>query len=301
MSAILVSGANERYGWWLLNMIGSVQANSRHTFDRIVLYDLGLSPLQRRLARGVRGVELRTVPPFVPHWREGRTWKTWIWTQFDDGDDVFWLDAGLTVLRPLDAALEQVDERGYFAVSQGHPIRDSIPSDYYALYGFPLELGDRDAIAAGVFGFRVGSGFYEQVVVPTHADAIAGRSLGFSPNDAERLNQGLDRNEQPTIRNCTHFRWDQTILNLRFYLGVDDPVVADLDEYAGFRSAHDHPRQAIWSHRRRGDHAYLPRVRYRTPVGAAVGHAYRWWWWVKNHSWLFRPRTYVRKARTFLP
>src|SRR5205823_14509676 len=117
---------------------------------------------------------------------EGRTWKTWSWTQFDDGDDVFWLDAGLTVLRPLDAALEQVDERGYFAVSQGHPIRDSIPSDYYALYGFPLELGDRDAIAAGVFGFRVGSGFYEQVVVPTHEDAIAGRSLGFSPNDAER-------------------------------------------------------------------------------------------------------------------
>src|SRR5919201_1391846 len=99
MSTVLVSGASERYGYWLLNLVGSVQANS-DVFDRTVLFDLGLSPFQRRLAGSIRGAELRTVPPFVPHWREGRTWKTWIWTHVE-AERLLWLDAGLTVLRPL--------------------------------------------------------------------------------------------------------------------------------------------------------------------------------------------------------
>lgn len=301
MSTVLASGASERYGYWLLNMVGSVKANS-DLFDRIVLFDLGLSPFQRRLARAIRGVELRRVPPFVPHWREGRTWKTWIWTHVE-AERLLWLDAGLTVLRPLDEALEQIAVRDYFAVSQGHRVSDSIPSDYYGLFGFPHALDRADAIAAGIFGFRVGSEFYERVVLPTFEDASRGLSVGFSPGDAQRLNAGLDRNTAPTIRDCTHFRWDQTILNIRFYLGVDDPVVNDLDRFAGWRSPFDHPLQVIWSHRRRGDFAYMPRIPYRGPI-APMGVGFGWWfrarWWRLNHSWLFRPSTYIRKAGRIL-
>jgi hypothetical protein len=61
MSTILASAADRRYGWWLLNLVGSVHANARGDVDTIVLYDLGLSPLQRRLAASIRGVELRPV------------------------------------------------------------------------------------------------------------------------------------------------------------------------------------------------------------------------------------------------
>src|SRR2546426_12692439 len=118
MTTILASGASERYGYWLLNLVGSVQVNAENAFDRIVLFDLGLNAFQRRLAQGIHGVELRTVPPFVPHWREGRAWKTWIWTHVE-GDRLLRLDAGVTVLRSLDEALTQIDQRGYFAVSQG--------------------------------------------------------------------------------------------------------------------------------------------------------------------------------------
>ena len=62
----------------------------------------------------------------------------------------------------------------------------------------------------------------------------------------------------------------------------------------------DNPEQLIWGHRRRGDYRYLPRGRYPLPVGPLArtwGLWFRWRWWARNHSWLFRPATYSRKLR----
>jgi hypothetical protein len=298
MSTVLASGADARYGNWLLNLVGSVKANS-DVFDRIVLYDLGLTPFQRRLADNIRGVEVRTVPPLVPHWREGRTWKTWIWTH-SGADVLFWLDAGVTVLRPLDRALAQIDERGYFVVSQGHPVRDSIPSDYYELFAFPRDRSDNISIAAGILGFDTHGAFYRRVIEPTAEAARQGFSVGFSAGEVDRLNYGLDRTDAPVLRDCERFRHEQTLLNINFYRAVEHPVLADLDEYGGWRSNRDHPRQVIWNHRRRGDSGYLPRVPYTpavTPLGKSWGVWLRWRWWAANHSWLFKPASYIRKVR----
>lgn len=296
MSVVLASAADARYGYQLVNLVGSVRASS-DVFDEIVAFDLGLEPAQRRLLEDVAGVEIRTVPAFVPHWREGRTWKTWIWTHVDAGL-LFWLDAGTTVLRSLRPALDAADERGYFVVSQGHPLADSIPSDYYELYDFPHSLASSVAVAAGILAFRADSDFYERVIVPTHDDALQGRSLGFSPGELHR-NAGLDRSAEPPLRDCPHFRWDQTIFNLRLYLGVDEPVVADLDEYAGWRSPRDHPRQVIWSHRRTGDLPYLSRAP-ASLRGRALGLAARARWWRKRHERWFDPTTYTMKLRSML-
>jgi hypothetical protein len=295
--SVFVSGADARYGYQLLNLLGSLRANS-NVFDRVVAFDLGLTPHQRSLLAQVHGVETRTVPPFVPHWREGRTWKTWIWTHVED-EVVFWLDAGATLLRSLDRALGQIAERGYFVVSQGHPVGDSIPSDYYELYGFPREKAAAVSIAGGILGFQRDGDFYRRVIETTYRDCLEGRSTGFSPGEL-RLNAGLDGSLDPAIRDCTHFRWDQTVLNLRFYLAIENPVVADLDEYAGWRSRRDHPRQVIWSHRREGTMAYLWRVPYERGSrlrGRLFGVAYRASWWRKRNERLFMRSTYVWKLR----
>lgn len=297
MRSVLATAADQRYGYQLVNLIGSVRANS-DVFDTIVAFDLGLDAEQRALLDDVPGVTVASVPAFVPHWKQGRTWKTWIWTHLTT-DRLFWLDAGATVLRSLEPALEQLDKHGYFVVSQGHPVGDSIPSDYYELYGFPRELASREAIAAGILGFRVGSDFYDQVIVRAHEDAVNGLSLGFSPTDLPGRNAGLDHSDTPTLRDCLHFRWDQTILNLRFYLGVDEPVIADLDEYAGWRSPHDHPRQVIWSHRRTGDLPYLSRAP-ASLRGRARGTLYRLRWWRKRNERWFAGSTYALKARRLL-
>jgi hypothetical protein len=297
MKTVLATAADTRYGYQLVNLLGSVRANS-DVFDEVIAFDLGLDPGQRRLLADVPGTTIATVPPFVPHWRQGRTWKTWIWTH-TNADLLFWLDAGTTVLRPLDGALAQVRDRGYFAVSQGHPIGDSIPSDYYALYDFPRELAGRDSIAAGILAFDVHSSFYERVIVRVHEDATAGLSTGFSAEELPGRNAGLDLAETPPVRDCRHFRWDQTILNLRFYLGVPDPVVADLDEYAGWQSRHEHPRQVIWSHRRTGDLPYLSRAP-ASPAGRVLGLLARVQWWRKRNERWFARATYELKLRRIL-
>ena len=77
----------------------------------------------------------------------------------------------------------------------------------------------------------------------------------------------------------------------------------DLDEYAGWQSPRDHPRQVIWSHRRRGNMRYLKRVPYAGP-GARRARAFGAWyqlrWWLKTNERLFQRSTYELKARKTL-
>jgi hypothetical protein len=296
MTTLFVSGADERYGLHLLNLVGSVKANS-DIFDGIVVYDLGLSARQSRLIRSIRGVEVRTVPPFVPHWSEGRTWKTWIWTHLE-ADRIFWLDAGATVLRSLEEPLAQVEQRGYFVVSQGHEVRRTVPSEYIELYGLTDDLLRRNSVAAGILAFATAGPFYERVIVPTFEDAVLGRSRGFSATEAVRLNRGLDHTDDVVIRDCSHFRHEQTLLSIRLYTAFDEPWVNDLDKYGGWQTPDDHPDQLIWSHRRRGDYRHLWRVPYtwRAVPGAwaftAVTRARSL---RRHHAWKLKPARYTAK------
>jgi hypothetical protein len=263
VKVVLASAANERYGFHLLSMVGSVQTNSPGCFERIVLYDLGLSARQRQLASSIDGVELRPMPHFAPHWAQGFTWKPWIWTHLE-ADAIFYLDAGAMVLRSLSGVIEQVAAQGYWVVSQGHEVSDILPSSWYELYGIEREAAKRHVVAAGIIGFRTSGRFWDDVVVPTYEDCLAGRSRGFSADEVDRLNWGFGRDESPPLPDARAFRHDQSVLNARLLAAYpDDLVVADLDEYAGFRSPRDHPHQVIWGHRRRGDYRYLAKARYR--------------------------------------
>jgi hypothetical protein len=294
VTATLATAADARYGAWLLNMLGSVQRRSP-LFDRIVAYDLGLTRFQRRLLEGVEGVEVRSVPPSVPHWRQGYTWKAWAFRHVE-GDAIVWLDAGATVLRPLTEPLAQIRERGYFVVSQDVRLGECIPSDYYALYGLDPSVGERDCVAAGIIGFARESEFYERVVIPTYEDALAGRTLGFSPSEAERLNRGFGRLDTLILRDAPRFRHDQTVLNIHLYKTFADPHVNDLAKFGGWTSPRDHPAQVIWNHRRRGDYRFLPRVRYRGPV-ALVGLPWgAWRFLAANRGWLLHPAFASRLA-----
>jgi hypothetical protein len=297
MTTVLASAADRRYGYWLLNLLGSVKKNS-DVFDSVVVFDLGLSPFQRRLVDAVRGVEVRTVPPFVPHWAQCYTWKPWIWTHLE-GDELVWLDAGVSVLRPLDEPLRQIRERGYFLVSQGHPLEWIVPTDYYELYGLAAEIGSEPSVAAGIMGFARASKFYTDVVVPTYQDAIAGRNLGFSQGESS-LGFGLSSGAGDVARDCRHFRHDQTLLNLRLRSALTDPHVNDLDEFGGWKGPRDHPQQVVWNHRRRGDFRFLHAAPFKPsllPLAKAWAVSFRWRWWAKNHGWLFRPSTYAQKGR----
>src|SRR5581483_4425144 len=218
VSAVFATGADEGYGWQLLNLIGSLHANSPGVFDRVLAYDLGLAREQRELLDAVRGVEVREMPPFVEHWRRGFTWKPWIWRNVGAaGDRVLWVDAGATILRPLAPVVDEIGAAGCFLVSQGGALRDLLPRDWFSQYGIDEQLAAHEYAAAGVIGFAVGGEFFERVIVPTQEDCAAGRSLGFSPGEEWTLNRGLNATKEPELVDCTSFRWDQSVLNARLF------------------------------------------------------------------------------------
>jgi hypothetical protein len=241
---------------------------------------------------------VRHVEPFVPHWAQCRTWKVWTWLQVN-ADRIFWLDAGATVLRSLEPALRRISRNGYFLVSQGNELRDILPPDWFPHYGVGEECGGLPYVASGIIGFTPESEFFERVVLPTYEDAVAGRMLGFSADELAR-NRGLDYMQAPLIRNCRQFRWDQSVLNAHVFANFPDAEIADLDEYAGWRSSRDHPQQVIWSHRRRGSLGYLKRIPYRGP-GAwrrrMFGVRQQLRWWIKLHDKYLQLVTYRLKAR----
>jgi hypothetical protein len=300
MTDILATAADSAYGYHALNLVGSVKRNS-DVFDRIVVFDLGLSGDQRDLLGAVPGVELRLVPPFVPHWAQCFTWKPWAWMQVE-ADRVFWLDAGTSVLRSLEPALGRIRDTGSFAVSQGNRVSDILPPDYFELYGLSPAYAERPYAAAGIVGFVPGGEFFRRVLVPTYEDCLAGRNLGFSAEEVVAKNRP-DPMDSPPLRNCRHFRWDQSVLNAHLLRELPDLSLADLDEYGGWRSAHDHPRQVIWHHRRAGRLRYLRRVPYSGPGASrkrAVSARLHLQWW-----WKLRPRhlslaTYRLKAQKTL-
>jgi hypothetical protein len=297
MTTIFASAADATYGYQLVNLLASVYANSP-VFDALVVHDLGLTVHQRGLIDSLQGVEVREVPPFSPHWAQGFTWKPWIWTHLD-ADLFFYLDAGATVLRSLEPALDQAADSGFFLVSQGGRLDDIVPSDYFVRYELDPALGGRPYAAAGIIGLRTSGRFWDEVVQPTYRDCLAGLNLGFSADDGRR-NAGLAFEEAPTIRDCRQFRWDQTILNIHLAKRFPDATLAYFDEYAGVRSPREHPAQVIWAHRRQGDFRYLARARYRGRGrwrARAFGSWHRWRWRYKLRGKYLRRSTYLLKAR----
>jgi hypothetical protein len=300
LTDVLATAADAAYGYHALNLVGSVKQNS-DVFDRIEVFDLGLGRRQRALLGAVPGVVVRSVPPFVPHWAKCFTWKPWAWLQVD-AERVFYLDAGATVLRGLEPALAQVGDLGYFFVSQGNRLDDIVPPDYFEAYGLAAAAASRAYVAAGILGFRPDGEAFERVLVPTYEDCLEGRNLGYSPGEMALKNRGLGFMEDPPLRDCRHFRWDQTLLNVHLALALPDAAIADLDAYGGWRSARDHPEQVIWSHRRGGGLRYLSRLPYagrgagwRRAVGALV-RARAW----AEERRLLQPVTYTLKARAVL-
>lgn len=298
MTTVFASAADERYGYHVVNLIGSVQANS-DLFDRIVVFDLGMNSHQRAWLNAAPAVEVREVPAFVPHWNRGFTWKPWAWTHVD-GDAVVWVDAGATVLRSLDPMVARIRGQGFVLVSQGNAVSDIVPRSYFELYGLPGEFATRPYAAAGILGFRPGGAFFERVLIPTYEDCLEGRNLGFSAAEVAQKNTGLGAGPIGAVHDCPHFRWDQSVLNARLLQTMPSAPLADLDEFGGWRSPRDHPHQLIWHHRRRGSMRYARRLRVPWPA------RFRWLaealrlhlrWWLKLHGERFRPSTYALKAR----
>lgn len=112
---IIVTGADSRYFGSLTSLLGSILEKFA-SIELILVYDLGLSSIERRILSRVRKVLIREVPPFCPHYRDlhGFAWKTAaVCDALEYGEAILWLDAGIEIQRALDDLFETIEHDGY--------------------------------------------------------------------------------------------------------------------------------------------------------------------------------------------
>lgn len=266
----LVTACDKSYAYAALDLVGSVQKQSP-IFKEILVYDLGMTKFQRRLFTKARGVRVLEVEHFTEYWQQCWSWKAWIWKNAPV-QKMLYLDSGMEVLRDLTPLVEEINDRGYFAVSQSekgtpHLVEDIMPQDYYSAFSLDQKkIAKKDVVAAGILGFDTKMKFYNTVIIPTYDEVVAGRNLGWSKSELGR-NSGIHYMEHPIVRDCNIFRHDQTVLNALIYKNLPDLHLHNLSKYAGYRSAQDVPDQYIWHHRKQSRLPYINHIEYTTNQG----------------------------------
>ena len=222
---LILSGASESYGPSLLALLGSIHLNwPAHPPIRV--YDLGLQAETLDILQANR-VEVVKVPAFCPHWRKHFTWKIWCLNDAPAAQ-ILWMDAGLTVMEPLDEVFSAIQKLGYFVVPNYH-LLDTEASEA-TCRGCGVEAFFRDGkptLAGGLIGFLKAG---DMLALLQEALAVA----------------MVEENIQATKPAHRH---DQAILSLLMYKYYRSIVLADAQVYLGYQSPEQVPGQKGWVHR----------------------------------------------------
>jgi hypothetical protein len=112
---LIVTAANHAYFGSIVSLLGSIFRRYRG-YERILVYDLGLSSMERLILSYVKDVSIRQVPPFCPHYLDvgSFAWKTAaLCDALEEGMAVLWLDAGIEIQGSLDDLFETIERDGY--------------------------------------------------------------------------------------------------------------------------------------------------------------------------------------------
>jgi hypothetical protein len=112
---VIVTAANSAYFGSLVHMLGSLFSKSP-VFGAVLVYDLGLTSVERFVLANVSRVAVRRVPRFCAHYMdvENFAWKTAaICDALKLGKTVLWLDAGTEIQSSLDDLFSTIEQDGY--------------------------------------------------------------------------------------------------------------------------------------------------------------------------------------------
>lgn len=223
------TGANSAYFNRLMNLIGSIHKTNYASLEQIAVFDLGLSSKEIDTLRSIDKVMVyqlqKTHPeqlkyftlPTGQRWFGWYTWKPVIIKQaLDMFGYVVWLDAGTTVLKPLDHLFQYIANSGYFICTIGnehenskwrHPIGWSATK--FLINTFNLHhIGRRwilsqESVMGGVIGVARNSLFYEKFLLPLYKYTKDFRYFADDGTSAGGYGAG---------------RHDQTIMSILAYL-----------------------------------------------------------------------------------
>lgn len=271
--SLLVAACDAKHAPYLLNALASLQAcfPSR---PRLVVYDIGLSALQRLELAAWPDVQVLAVPAFVPHWRLNWSWKLFALTDAK-ARYVLYLDlANLVIQRSLAPWFLAIRRHGYLVLANGQTMGDITPVDYWATQGLdPVSSGPLPTFGAGIIGFDRQGPAYGAIELAMQL-VVQGLNLGRSATEP------TPKYRPDIIRDCPCFRADQTVLNLAFRKVFGHRLlVRRAARYCGAGGPADHPGQYVWYARRK--HASLLYLFGTGGPGGLVRGVNRAWWAAK--------------------
>lgn len=248
----IVAACDGKHAPYLFNALSSFE-ESFPDRPRVVIYDIGLSWLQRLELRRFHDLEVRAMPHFVPHWRLNWSWKLFALANVKSRY-VLYLDlANLVIQRSLAPWFLAIRKCGHLVIANGQNLGDITPSDYWALHGLDAEtMRWQPTFGAGIVGFDRNTAAFEAIERALR-HTVQGLNLGRSATEQSR-------NYRPdTVRDCRCFRADQTLLNLAFRETFGTGLqVRRPGRYCGKGGPKDHPSQYVWYARRaKGSLIYL--------------------------------------------
>jgi hypothetical protein len=245
---LILTAASAAFGPSLLGLLGSLDLNWP-AHPEVLVYDLGLDDATRSALRR-HAIPVRRVPAFCDHWRKHFTWKLWCLADAP-ARDILWIDAGVTVLAPVDEIFAAIDHQGYFVVPN-------------------YQLLDWEASLAACEGCGVAPEFRLGKLT------LAGGLLGFRKTGAigtvVETALAVAKVERHIAATTPRHRHEQALISLLLYKQVGAVVAADGVVYLGWVSPEQTPGQKLWVHRRGLDPRDL--AHYRDAIGTR-GPAYR--------------------------
>jgi hypothetical protein len=128
--------ADDKHYPILINMISSIHKHNFYDVEKILVYDLGLSEIHKQELKNIKKVELceveKTNPDILTDIETGVNRKvrglfSWKPVIIKDALDkcpyVLYLDAGTTILRPLNNLFKHIKQNGYLLFDCGHSIK----------------------------------------------------------------------------------------------------------------------------------------------------------------------------------
>lgn len=158
---LVLTAADHRFARTLMQFLLSVERHGEDRRSRLVIHDLGLSESDRRRLRKRFGwAELRPFdfadhPPHLGLDRGSYAWKPVLVREAARGHDgpLFWFDSGTVLKAPLDAALAQLQARGFWGLRSQRPLAEKCDPRVLDALAVPLELRHMREFAAGAVGF----------------------------------------------------------------------------------------------------------------------------------------------------
>lgn len=210
------TAADDKHFPLLLNLLGSIHQHNFYDVEKILVYDLGLSEIHKKQLQNIKRVELceveQTNPDILKDIETGLNRKvkglfSWKPVIIKDALErypyILYLDAGTTILKPLNELFKHIKQNGHFFTDCGHSIKWMTTESVTKLFSLHLEENkwllsqDLVGIDAGFQGLS--RKVYEDYILPMYE---------FSKDIANFTDDGTTEDGWGTARH------DQTLFSI---------------------------------------------------------------------------------------